>query len=107
MKAQERFEAEARWWREHREAKGLFVMEFEGVATRDGRIEFSKKTDATGDRRRLRLRFSATGPGSNPRTGTILILDCPALRRGFSCTWTACAIFAGLFSVSSSPTPLP
>jgi plasmid stabilization system protein ParE len=27
--AQERFEAEDRWWREHREAKGLFVTEFE------------------------------------------------------------------------------
>lgn len=29
--AQERFEAEVRWWREHRDAKELFVAEFEGV----------------------------------------------------------------------------
>jgi plasmid stabilization system protein ParE len=27
--AQERFEAEDRWWREHRDAKELFVTEFE------------------------------------------------------------------------------
>lgn len=29
--AQERFEAEDRWWREHRDAKELFVAEFEEV----------------------------------------------------------------------------
>lgn len=29
--AQERFEAEDRWWREHRDAKELFVTEFEEV----------------------------------------------------------------------------
>ena len=29
--AQERFEAEDGWWREHRDAKELFVMEFEEV----------------------------------------------------------------------------
>ena len=29
--AQERFEAEDRWWREHRDAKELFVTEFEQV----------------------------------------------------------------------------
>jgi hypothetical protein len=27
--AQERFESEDRWWREHRDAKELFVTEFE------------------------------------------------------------------------------
>ena len=29
--AQERFEAEDRWWREHRDAKDLFVTEFQEV----------------------------------------------------------------------------
>jgi len=29
--AQERFEAEDRWWREHRDARELFVTEFEEV----------------------------------------------------------------------------
>jgi hypothetical protein len=29
--AQERFEAEDRWWREHRDANALFVTEFEQV----------------------------------------------------------------------------
>ena len=30
--AQERFEAEDRWWREHRDAKELFITEFQEVA---------------------------------------------------------------------------
>ncbi len=72
--AQERFEAEDRWWREHRDAKELFVTEFEEavrhVAAAPGIGQQYRRTRGRLIQRVLMPKTRSTSTTSTTRTAT-------------------------------------